>query len=196
MLSVALTRKSRNRTADQIEETNSTPNFPGNKGGLVPVRRFFKFNLDIYVVFIDVVPLPVGMPTRRDHLHQNFSPRNARNLQAAVLIGLEVFFGLLIFASKESFAVRVANINAGASYRLPILSRNHGDSKPRFRRILGFFLLLGFRIRSRRLVRNTGAALARRRLILTGRRLLLRLTLRLRLPWQARCADDRGSANG
>src|SRR5580704_8556754 len=146
---------------------------------LIPARRFVQLDLNFHFVFIDVVVFAISMPAGGDHLNQDFSARDAGNLQGTVLIGLEVLFGLLVLAGEECFSIGVADIDAGAADGLARFGGGHGDAQFGFRRIVGFLFLFGIRIGRRGLIRDAGAALARRSLILAGRRWLgLRLRLR------------------
>ena len=99
------------------------------------------------------------MPARSDYLNQDFAARNAWNFYAAVLIGLEIFFGLFVFASEESLAFGVADVDAGAADAFAGIGRDYGDVQPGLGRIVGFLVFLGFGIDGR-LVRDVLSGLA------------------------------------
>ena len=81
------------------------------------MRRRNEFDFDRVLVFVDVVPLTVGVPTGGDYLDQNFPLRDLRDLHRTILIRFKIHFSELIVMQKSSLCVK-ADIDARIGDRL------------------------------------------------------------------------------
>lgn len=150
-------------------------NFVQREAILVPVRRWFEFDLNCLFVCIDIVPLAVRVPAFSYDLDQNFPLGNLRNLRGTVLVGLEIQFSELIFMEEAARFVE-SDIDASVCNRFSVGAAYYFDPQLDRARVGRLFILLiliglvgrGLLGRSGGLVLG-GRLVFRRRLVLSRR---------------------------
>src|SRR5712692_3523677 len=112
---------------------------------LVPEMWLFQMNLIGLGRISEVIILPKRLPSLRRHYGNPIAPlRRVRNMRVAVLIGFHIHLNLLVFL--QFVLLDVADVDAGAFYRLILLSAGYHDAQPVCRSRFPRLLFPGFRL--------------------------------------------------